>query len=243
MESKLVNTEISIITKIYSLQRISSGWATSSSFKNAQINIMIKLVQGKSFEEDLMDMIDREADGSDSLEGFVLCHSIAGGTGSGGVHFDLVKRVLRDIQRVGQEPEEIVKRVLRDIQRVGQEPEEIIYQISERVYPVYKALIEPDLKTAHIRIGEAAENEGNDVPSGTSYFFKCKRRSQGNVTLGASYRMVEPEVAFADIEDDMKSAKAYARFLRQCFKQPTESEFVLIPTCNQMRAAVRKAAY
>lgn len=30
-----------------------------------------------------MDMIDREADGSDSLEGFVVCHSIAGGTGSG----------------------------------------------------------------------------------------------------------------------------------------------------------------
>lgn len=30
-----------------------------------------------------MEMIDREADGSDSLEGFVLCHSIAGGTGSG----------------------------------------------------------------------------------------------------------------------------------------------------------------
>lgn len=34
-------------------------------------------------EEELMDMIDREADGSDSLEGFVVCHSIAGGTGSG----------------------------------------------------------------------------------------------------------------------------------------------------------------
>jgi tubulin gamma len=30
-----------------------------------------------------MDMIDREADGSDSLDGFVVCHSIAGGTGSG----------------------------------------------------------------------------------------------------------------------------------------------------------------
>ena len=28
-------------------------------------------------------MIDREADGSDSLEGFTLTHSIAGGTGSG----------------------------------------------------------------------------------------------------------------------------------------------------------------
>ncbi|KAI5356120.1 hypothetical protein L3X38_009015 [Prunus dulcis] len=39
--------------------------------------------QGKGVEEAIMDMIDREADGSDSLEGFVLCHSIAGGTGSG----------------------------------------------------------------------------------------------------------------------------------------------------------------
>ena len=28
-------------------------------------------------------MIDREADGSDSLEGFVMTHSTAGGTGSG----------------------------------------------------------------------------------------------------------------------------------------------------------------
>lgn len=53
---------------------------------------------------------------------------------TGGVHFDLVKRVLRDIQRVGQEPEEI------------------IHQISETVYPMYKAFIEPDLQTAHIKI-------------------------------------------------------------------------------------------
>jgi len=28
-------------------------------------------------------MIEREADGSDSLEGFLMLHSIAGGTGSG----------------------------------------------------------------------------------------------------------------------------------------------------------------
>lgn len=34
-------------------------------------------------QEEIFDMIDREADGSDSLEGFVLIHSIAGGTGSG----------------------------------------------------------------------------------------------------------------------------------------------------------------
>ena len=33
--------------------------------------------------EEIFDMLDREADNSDSLEGFVLCHSIAGGTGSG----------------------------------------------------------------------------------------------------------------------------------------------------------------
>ncbi|KAK3237265.1 Tubulin gamma-1 chain [Cymbomonas tetramitiformis] len=39
--------------------------------------------QAEQVQEDFMDMIDREADGSDSLEGFVLCHSIAGGTGSG----------------------------------------------------------------------------------------------------------------------------------------------------------------
>lgn len=39
--------------------------------------------QAESVQEDLLDMIDREAEGSDSLEGFVLCHSIAGGTGSG----------------------------------------------------------------------------------------------------------------------------------------------------------------
>lgn len=30
---------------------------------------------------------------------------------TGGVHFDLVKRVLRDIQRVGQEPEEIIHQI------------------------------------------------------------------------------------------------------------------------------------
>jgi tubulin gamma len=39
--------------------------------------------QGEEHKDHVMEMIDREADGSDSLEGFVLCHSIAGGTGSG----------------------------------------------------------------------------------------------------------------------------------------------------------------
>ncbi|OCB88050.1 gamma tubulin [Sanghuangporus baumii] len=38
---------------------------------------------GERIYEDVMEMVDREAEGSDSLEGFMLMHSIAGGTGSG----------------------------------------------------------------------------------------------------------------------------------------------------------------
>ncbi|MCO5603725.1 hypothetical protein L7F22_057876 [Adiantum nelumboides] len=53
---------------------------------------------------------------------------------TGGVHFDLVKRVLRDIDRSCQAPEDIIQ------------------QVSETVYPMYKAFIEPDLETAHIKI-------------------------------------------------------------------------------------------
>ena len=45
-------------------------WATG--YSNAQ-----------NVEDEIMDMIEREADGSDSLEGFMLIHSINGGTGSG----------------------------------------------------------------------------------------------------------------------------------------------------------------
>lgn len=39
--------------------------------------------QAESVQEEIFEMIDREADGSDSLEGFMMMHSIAGGTGSG----------------------------------------------------------------------------------------------------------------------------------------------------------------
>jgi len=39
--------------------------------------------QGGQLHEEVFDIIDREAEGSDSLEGFVVAHSIAGGTGSG----------------------------------------------------------------------------------------------------------------------------------------------------------------
>ncbi|RKO84380.1 tubulin gamma chain [Blyttiomyces helicus] len=38
---------------------------------------------GEKIHEEIVEMLDREADGSESLEGFMLLHSIAGGTGSG----------------------------------------------------------------------------------------------------------------------------------------------------------------
>ena len=53
------------------------------------------------------------------------CMIIAGGASrplmdlrvsvTGGVHFDLVKRVLRDIKRSGQAPEEIIQQVCNDV--------------------------------------------------------------------------------------------------------------------------------
>ncbi|KAK6116081.1 hypothetical protein DH2020_008350 [Rehmannia glutinosa] len=45
---------------------------------SSDLGVGIHMMNGQQYEEDLVDMIDREADGSDSLEGFVLCHSIAG---------------------------------------------------------------------------------------------------------------------------------------------------------------------
>eukprot|EP00232_Nephroselmis_pyriformis_P024867 CAMPEP_0182870914 /NCGR_PEP_ID=MMETSP0034_2-20130328/10810_1 /TAXON_ID=156128 /ORGANISM="Nephroselmis pyriformis, Strain CCMP717" /LENGTH=665 /DNA_ID=CAMNT_0025003431 /DNA_START=74 /DNA_END=2067 /DNA_ORIENTATION=+ len=52
----------------------------------------------------------------------------------GGVHFDLIKRIQRDLSRSEQNPQEVVQ------------------QITDTVYPMYKAFIEPDLLKAAIRI-------------------------------------------------------------------------------------------
>ena len=123
---------------------------------------------------------------------------------TGGVHFDLVKRVLRDIERSGQQPAEIIQQVrsamhllqhswpsvrllqstssscrltctsclhairamlllspwaaaskvpaVTDIQTAACSSLLLLLQISDTVYPMYKAFIEPDLKTAHLRI-------------------------------------------------------------------------------------------
>ncbi|KAJ3446458.1 uridine-cytidine kinase c [Anaeramoeba flamelloides] len=53
---------------------------------------------------------------------------------SGGVHYDLVKRIARDISRTGQTPKESFQ------------------QIAETVYPMYKAFVEPTIKYAHLKI-------------------------------------------------------------------------------------------
>jgi len=47
--------------------------------------------EGEKYYKDIIDLIDREADGSDSLESFEMTHSIAGGTGSGFVIFVSIK--------------------------------------------------------------------------------------------------------------------------------------------------------
>ncbi len=39
--------------------------------------------EGEKCKDEILEMLDREADGSDSLEGFLMSHSTAGGTGSG----------------------------------------------------------------------------------------------------------------------------------------------------------------
>lgn len=39
--------------------------------------------QAQRLEDNILDMIEREAEGADNFEGFLFCHSIAGGTGSG----------------------------------------------------------------------------------------------------------------------------------------------------------------
>jgi tubulin gamma len=59
------------------------NYFTSSDGGGAGNNWASGHAQGAANHQELIEMIEREADGSDSLEGFVLCHSIAGGTGSG----------------------------------------------------------------------------------------------------------------------------------------------------------------
>ena len=60
-----------------------TGPKVSLNYIPTYISICIGFEEGERVSDEILDMIDREADGSDSLEGFVMTHSIAGGTGSG----------------------------------------------------------------------------------------------------------------------------------------------------------------
>lgn len=80
LEPRVINTIMgSPYSKLYNRENV----FVSKNGGGAGNNWASGFSQGEKLSEEIFDIIDREADGSDSLEGFVLCHSIAGGTGSG----------------------------------------------------------------------------------------------------------------------------------------------------------------
>eukprot|EP00878_Enallax_costatus_P011759 GHUV01012275.1.p1 GENE.GHUV01012275.1~~GHUV01012275.1.p1 ORF type:complete len:179 (+),score=43.49 GHUV01012275.1:216-752(+) len=80
LEPRVINTiQTSDIANLFNPENI----FISKEGGGAGNNWASGFTQGEQVQETLLDMIDREAEYCDSLEGFTLCHSIAGGTGSG----------------------------------------------------------------------------------------------------------------------------------------------------------------
>lgn len=80
LEPRVIHTIMnSPYAKLYNQENV----YLSQSGGGAGNNWAVGYSQGERLFEDVFEIIDREAEGSDSLEAFVLCHSIAGGTGSG----------------------------------------------------------------------------------------------------------------------------------------------------------------
>ncbi|KAL9935548.1 hypothetical protein V8E36_005896 [Tilletia maclaganii] len=80
LEPRVIN---SVLSGPYrSLFNPENVW-TSKSGGGAGNNWAAGYSAGEKIADELIEIIEREADGSDSLEGFMLLHSIAGGTGSG----------------------------------------------------------------------------------------------------------------------------------------------------------------
>ncbi|KAK3222710.1 hypothetical protein Dsin_009735 [Dipteronia sinensis] len=141
---------------------------------------------------------------------------------TGGVHFDLVKRVLRDIQRADQEPEEI------------------IHQISETVYPMYKAFIEPDLQTAHIKIINKF-NPFTGFQSPTYILKSAKNLSEDEIKAVITEERTETMEQTYDIYllppgEDPESCQSYLRMRNKDGKYSlmfeewvTDSPFVISP--------------
>ncbi|KAK0519284.1 gamma-tubulin [Tilletia horrida] len=80
LEPRVINTILSGPYKnLYNPENV---W-TSKTGGGAGNNWAAGYAAGEKIADELIEIIEREADGSDSLEGFMLLHSIAGGTGSG----------------------------------------------------------------------------------------------------------------------------------------------------------------
>ncbi len=83
----LIDLEPRVINKILSSEHKQLHNAAnvyqSPSGGGAGNNWAIGFNQPEKVISEIMDILDREAENADCLEGFVLCHSIAGGTGSG----------------------------------------------------------------------------------------------------------------------------------------------------------------
>lgn len=80
LEPRVINTIMSSqYTKLYNRENI----YVSKDGGGAGNNWASGYHQGENVSDQVFDIIDREAEGCDKLEGFIVCHSIAGGTGSG----------------------------------------------------------------------------------------------------------------------------------------------------------------
>nr|CDS33744.1 dnaj subfamily c [Hymenolepis microstoma] len=80
LEPRVINT---ILTSPYARLYNRENVYMSKNGGGAGNNWGAGYTQAEKLQEELFDIIDREAEGSDSLEGFIMTHSIAGGTGSG----------------------------------------------------------------------------------------------------------------------------------------------------------------
>ncbi|VDD76891.1 unnamed protein product [Mesocestoides corti] len=80
LEPRVINTILSSpYARLYNLENV----YMSKNGGGAGNNWAAGYTQAEKLQEEVFDIIDREAEGSDSLEGFIMTHSIAGGTGSG----------------------------------------------------------------------------------------------------------------------------------------------------------------
>ncbi|KAJ7087355.1 gamma tubulin [Mycena belliarum] len=79
LEPRVINNILSSHPRLYNPENI----FISKDGGGAGNNWVRGHATGEAIYEEIMEMVDREVEGSDSLEAFMMLHSIAGGTGSG----------------------------------------------------------------------------------------------------------------------------------------------------------------